>query len=611
MATLSTTSTNFSGTTNMGSGANVGTSWSGNTIETVVCRYTFKTDNYGATKISFKTNRGYADVKGNASADDMIGAMRFAVTDSDHPNTYINVDRSRNYGYPITNYKYGGTGTGYVSGSLTYDFLPQKTYYLWVFPNANFASYVRFGIGSCTITTSGSYGQPSTITASNGYFGNSIPITLTNIVGGLTNTVTVACGGITKTLGTKSSSTSFSWTPDLDEYGVALPNSKTATATISTTTYYGSTSWGTRTKQITVTFPNSAAPTIDTDELVLSIDNTGTDAAGFARYVESYSKVTASIAAAALHGASISSYAVMVSGKTESNNTSTVTSATVTDSGTVPVTVSVTDSRGFSSSAVQNITVFPYQDPKILSVSSVDRYDSQGNKDPSGHYFKIQASGSCSDIDGLNSFSMTVAFKKKTDANFGTEYSLQNNTLTMIPPNQTDPNLDPDYTYDIRVTITDTLTKTSTATAVLAGQKWAMKFNTTGTAVGFGKAPEAANNTLEIPEDWVIRRYGPNKDENALFPSDLPSNLSTYLVVDTATGSNQAISANSNGTGTVDCTKTGYTPIAVVGFTTNNANVCVVKVSPPSGNSISYNFKNVGSGAATATAEFAVLYIKS
>ena len=74
--------------------------------------------------------------------------------------------------------------------------------------------------------------------------------------------------------------------------------------------------------------------------------------------------------ATARNGASIVSYSAVCSGVTKSNTTGTALSlGTIGTSGTRDITLTVTDSRGYTAAVTQSVTVVPYSKPKVSSVS--------------------------------------------------------------------------------------------------------------------------------------------------------------------------------------------------------------------------------------------------
>lgn len=621
--------TGWSGTTARPGEDIVGTTYDASAGAVCVCRYKFTTDAYGATGISFRLNNVRCTVRGSSSSDDSIGRMRFAVGTA--AEAYVGY--KGNKGCAITAYSYADK---YASGSLSVKLLPNTVYYLWVFPASNFSGTTRFNLGSCTLKTSGVYGTASSISASDGVFGGAIPITLSNSVSGVTNTVTVSCGGITRTLAARSAAANFSWSPSLSEYGPAIPNAGSAPATITATTFYGGAEWGSRSKTVTVSFPAAAAPEIS--EALLSCDNSGTAAEGLSVYVQGHSKARAAVTAAAKYGASVSGYALSVGGATVSGGASVLTSAPLPVSGSLTATVTVTDSRGLKASVTRSLTVEPYAQPVLTGVS-LYRGDQTGAPAEDGTCLCARAAGSVSPLAGQNTMTMSVAFRTRTGS-FGTEHAMSGGTTLAVP------GLDPDLSYVARITLTDGLGSQAAAQAAVNSQKWAMKFNADATAVGFGKAPEAAR-VLEIPADWNIRRGA----ASALFSDDaLPADSLTGILPlehggtgaataaaartglglgSWATVSNMtaklslqsysiavSIGAGAYASGTFSISLSGYRPIAIIGIdgSGTNSTQCapirwyITNRANGSG-TISYLIRNYASAAASLTFKPVVLWM--
>ena len=113
-----------------------------------------------------------------------------------------------------------------------------------------------------------------------------------------------------------------------------------------------------------------------------------------ALYIKGRTKVDANFTnAEGKYGASIVSYKMSVEGKSYG---SPYTSGYLSTVGNVTVTGTVTDSRGFSRTYTQTITVISYGDPKLLPASDESeiicaRCDADGNLSESGTYLKIKA----------------------------------------------------------------------------------------------------------------------------------------------------------------------------------------------------------------------------
>lgn len=119
-----------------------------------------------------------------------------------------------------------------------------------------------------------------------------------------------------------------------------------------------------------------------------------------ALYIKGRTKVKAAFTGAGKYGASIASYKVSVDG---TNYGSPYTSGFLANAGSVTVTGTVTDSRGFTNTATQTITVIDYNAPTLLPASGQNavicaRCDENGNLTTSGVFLKISAKRSYSKV---------------------------------------------------------------------------------------------------------------------------------------------------------------------------------------------------------------------
>lgn len=153
----------------------------------------------------------------------------------------------------------------------------------------------------------------------------------------------------------------------------AMASIKSFTATIkvvtkSGTTQIGSTSTCTCTVQTTSA---NSGPTMTAFSFKDSRSATSTLTGDDQLFIQGYSYlyVTPGVATAK-NGASIVSYAATCNGVTNSNTTgAAINLYEVAKSGTVDVVVTATDSRGYTVSSTQQITVIPYAKPKVSDIS--------------------------------------------------------------------------------------------------------------------------------------------------------------------------------------------------------------------------------------------------
>lgn len=186
------------------------------------------------------------------------------------------------------------------------------------------------------------------------------------------STVYVSFAARTWPVGTADRTITLSQTERADLLD-AMASLKSFTATIELVTKDGSTQVGntsTCTCTIQTTSANSApAMTAFTykDGRTVSVNVTGNDQL----FVQnnSYLYVTPGTATAK-NGASIVKYAATCNGNTASNTSgSQLNLGTISKSGTLDVVVTVTDSRGYTASNTQKITVIPYSNPKVSSIT--------------------------------------------------------------------------------------------------------------------------------------------------------------------------------------------------------------------------------------------------
>ena len=153
----------------------------------------------------------------------------------------------------------------------------------------------------------------------------------------------------------------------------ALASVKAFTATIELVTKSGSAQIGSA-STCTCTVSTSASnsgPTLSGFTFADSYSTTTAITDNDQVLIQDYSRLTVTPGtAAARNGASIVSYSAVCSGVTKSNTTGeTLSLGTIGTSGTRDITLTVTDSRGYTASVTQSVTVVPYSKPRVSSVS--------------------------------------------------------------------------------------------------------------------------------------------------------------------------------------------------------------------------------------------------
>lgn len=132
------------------------------------------------------------------------------------------------------------------------------------------------------------------------------------------------------------------------------------------------------------------------------------------------------------NGASISNYTASCNGLSSSNTTGSALSVgKIAKSGNVTVTLTVTDSRGYTASVSQTITVIPYAKPKVSSVTLRRTNDIEAE-------MQLRFSGSISavTVDGTQKNSVVYVryrYKKTSESSYGSYTSIYSGTTKAEP----------------------------------------------------------------------------------------------------------------------------------------------------------------------------------
>lgn len=274
----------------------------------------------------------------------------------------------------------------------------------------------------------------------------------------------------------------------------ALPNTTSATATATLTTYMGSTSLGSATKTFTVSVDSSVKPTVSSFTAThKSGDSTVT---GWATYTQGYSYARLTVSATAGTGASVSSIKFSGPGINTTGTATTADTSVFDTSGTKTFTVTVTDSRGRATSSTVTVTVYAYSKPTISSIETYRCNDNGTINNGSGTYMIFKPHFSASSVNNKNSV-QTKTLKWRLKGGSWNTYSgtITDNTFTSVVGSG---NIGIASVYEVQLTVTDKLTS-STFTTTLPGAS-GIWYAQTNDRLGLGSPPEYANT---IRSDWV------------------------------------------------------------------------------------------------------------
>lgn len=186
------------------------------------------------------------------------------------------------------------------------------------------------------------------------------------------STTIVSVDGLTWSKGTADRTVVLT-SSERTELLTAMANMKSFTGTFAVTTYNGSTQIGSvssKTATVTTTAANSG-PTLSGFTFADSYATTTAITSNDQLFIQGHSKLTVTPGTATpKNQATITNYTATCNGVSVSNTTgAALTVGPVSKSGTVAVVLTITDSRGYTASVTQNITVLAYAKPKVNSLT--------------------------------------------------------------------------------------------------------------------------------------------------------------------------------------------------------------------------------------------------
>lgn len=196
-----------------------------------------------------------------------------------------------------------------------------------------------------------------------------------------------------------SEQTFNSYTLAVADIAPQITDAKTGIMTCSLETFLADgTSIGVATKTFTVTVPATVLPSIDS--IVLAEG----EQSGFNVYVKTLSSVEATVTASGIYGSTISLITMQVEGALYTATNGVAESVIFNTSGTLPVLITATDSRGYQVSETRNITVYDFFTPS--ATMDVDVYDTT---------ITVTVSGEIAPVNNLNQKRLVITRVRLSD----------------------------------------------------------------------------------------------------------------------------------------------------------------------------------------------------
>ena len=252
--------------------------------------------------------------------------------------------------------------------------------------------------------------RKSTLTASNGTLGIRQVLTVTRKATTFTHTIEYKCGTASGVICSNVTDESVSWTPGLDLASQA-PAATSVSVALTITTLSGGKPIGSET--VTITCGIQAAKCVPV--LLPSVSDAMGYASTYGAYVQGQSALKVDINTYGVYGAWITSVKTTFDGSTYTE-TESLTTNVIKGSGELKLSITVTDSRGLTSTSTATINVLAYEYPKITELSAV-RCNQDGTPNPSGTHIRAKFSAKVTPLNNKNKASYYVGYKKVTEEN--------------------------------------------------------------------------------------------------------------------------------------------------------------------------------------------------
>ena len=285
--------------------------------------------------------------------------------------------------------------------------------------------------------------------------------------------------------------TSYVWTvPDL---ATSIPNATGLKIEVDVETFSGSTKIGEKSVYMTATVPTSVVPSIPS---VAVSEATSGLAAKFGAFVQSKSTLKVVVTASGAEGSTITKYETVIQSVLYKD--ASFTSGIITDSGTISIATTVTDSRGRTAKTTKNVTVLPYSPPAINAFAAW-RITSNGAASDDGNRVAVKMNYAVASVGGKNDRTYRLKYKKSGDESFtqfasGTASTAYDNTQSFT----SSPTISVDYAYVIRLEIADYF-QTVAHEVQIPTAFTIMDFRNTGRGMAIGKVSE--KDALEVAMD--------------------------------------------------------------------------------------------------------------
>lgn len=308
---------------------------------------------------------------------------------------YINGTKAANLAFTNTescgvqmtqNYAGGGVGdpwfSGFSSSTVTVshgaDGSARIPVYAELFVRYN-GQQLGYGINSTVYCELPRVPRVTELAAEGFVLGQKMTLRLSRAATDFTDTVSWSCGGMAGTLAEKTGEVTLEWVPPMELAGQA-PWETAVAVTLTVTTFQGDTQVGSRTVEVSCRIPETVVPT-----MTVTVSDKTAVFQSYGVYIQSQSQAWVQTQAAGAYGSVIREIRVGCGGMTAAGESAVFA---LENSGSIPISVTVTDSRGRTASYEAEIQVQPYEKPEVTILGAF-RCDEQGVYQADGQWLRV------------------------------------------------------------------------------------------------------------------------------------------------------------------------------------------------------------------------------
>lgn len=359
-----------------------------------------------------------------------------------------------------------------------------------------------------TLSKSGTMDLPTiarkstpTFTPSTVQTGGILTVKTNRLSSDYTHTLTLSLAGETLTKSNIGTSATFSIP---DSWAGLITTSENASATLTCKTYSGDSLIGTATGNVPIKVNSSIVPTC-TVQFIPQYTNNLLE--GYGKYLQGFTqaKVTSididypASSDGNVYSVDIASYTLLYDGvETTFTNVEDIVSPVLLKAGSQSVQVSVTDTRGRTSSYHTTvINAIEYRTP-YLDGMTIYRSDADNNPADDGEYITVFANVKGTELDGRNALTLEARYITH-EGTYGESWTtIASGTKTILGTASLS------LSYDVQLKATDLLAGESFYEAFVPTEKVAIRVVRSGDTfrIGFGKPPEFPG--MEVDMDAQI-----------------------------------------------------------------------------------------------------------